>query len=50
MNIGAVREQQLDDLGVFLRHRPHERRLTACASRVHIGALGQQLFDHVRIA
>ncbi len=50
MDIGAMREQQLDDLGVFLRNRPHERCLTARASRVHVGALGQQLFDHGRIA
>ena len=46
MDVRAVREQHLDDIGVLLRHRPHERRLFARAARVHVGALGDQLFDH----
>ena len=30
---------------MFLRYRPHERRLTARSGRVHVGALRDQLFD-----
>ncbi len=50
MDVRAVREQHLDDIGMFLRHRPHERRLAASGARIHVGASRQQLFDDVGIA
>ena len=47
----APREQRLDDPGVLLRHRPHQRRLVAPAfHRVHVSAFGEQLPDDLHIA
>ena len=41
--VGAAIEQQFHDLGVTLRHGPHQRRLLAFAFRgVHVGVLRQQ--------
>ena len=45
MNVRAVREQNLDHIGMFLRRRPHQRRLPPRRVRVHVGALRDQLFD-----
>src|SRR6267143_745306 len=50
MNIGTVSEQHLHDLGMLLRDRPHERRLAPCTTRVHVGALGDQLLYNCSIA
>jgi hypothetical protein len=50
MDVGAVREQHFDDVGVFLRHGPHERRLAARRARVRVGAPGKELFDDLRVS
>ena len=49
VEIGMVREQHLDDIGMLLRHRPHERRLAARAMHIRIPALSEQQFDHFRV-
>jgi hypothetical protein len=50
MDVRAVRKEDLDDIGMLLGHRPHERRLAAGGARIHAGAPRQQLFDDGRIA
>ena len=50
LNIRAVRQQHLHHFGMLLRYRPHQRRLAARAVRVHVRALGKQLFDDLGIA
>ncbi len=50
LHVGAVREQHLHDVGMLLRHRPHQRRLAARRVRIHVRVLVEQLFNDVRIA
>ena len=38
VDVGAMREQHLDDVGMLLRDGPHQRRLAACRVHVHVGA------------
>ena len=49
--VGAVRQQHVDDLVVSLGHRPHQRGLSAGAFvRVDVGAMRRQQPDGVRVA
>ena len=45
VEVGAVLDEQPHDLGMFLRDRPHQRGLSARATRVGLGALCEQQFS-----
>jgi hypothetical protein len=49
--ISAMVEQQRDDVGGFIRRRPHQRSLTtSCFARIHIRASVEQQLRHVGVA
>ena len=50
MHVGAVRDEQLDDVRMPLRRRPHQRGLLTCRASVRVGALGEQQRDDVGFA
>ena len=45
MDVGSAGEQHLDDLWMFLRDRPHQRRLAARAARVRVAPLASSCRD-----
>ena len=45
--IGVMGQERLDDVGMPLRNRPHQRGLTARRGRLGLGAGLEQLTDHV---
>ena len=48
VDLSPMFEQDLDDRGVSLCYREHERRLAACGGSVHVGAPLQQHPNHIR--
>ena len=49
-DVGAVGDQDSDDVWMLLRHCPHQRGLASGTARVDVGALVQQRSDDVRLA
>ena len=50
VDVGTVRDEHLDDVGMLLRDGPHQRGLPARRADVDLGALRQQLFDDLGVA